>query len=449
MRRTHQNNSMKKFFLLAAVMSAAATHAANWPNWRGPNFNGTTDEAGLPATFSKTEHVVWIAPMPGASGATPAIWGDSVFVASIDEQSKTRVALCLDRKTGKVRWQHEVGPGVSQDNQSNYASSSPVTNGKVVYFFYGNGDLLCFDMDGKKIWSRNLQTDYGKFAFLWTFSTSPVLHDGKLYLQVLQRDTPVNRADPLGSKPTDKPIESFLLALDPATGKELWKVARPSEARSESRESFTTPMPFTHDGRKELLVVGGDCLTGHDAATGRELWRWGTWNPQHITHWRLVPSPVAGAGVVLACAPKGGPITAVKLGGKGTLPDSSIAWQSPERELSSDVPSPIFYQGRFYVLNGDKKKLFCVEPTTGKTLWSGALDTRVNFQSSPTAGDGKIYAMDFKGTVFVVSAEPDQFKLLGTAAMGDETDNKLRSSVAISQGQLFIRTGKQLYCVGK
>jgi outer membrane protein assembly factor BamB len=436
-------------FIAAIVLSAAASQAANWPNWRGPNFNGTTDETGLPAQFSKTEHVAWTATLPGQSGATPAIWGDNVFVSSVDDAAKTRVALCLDRKTGKVRWQSEVGPGASQDNQSTYSSASPVTDGKVVWFFYGNGDLVCFDLDGKKVWSRNIQTDYGKFAFLWTFSTSPVLYDGRLYMQVLQRDMPVNKGDPLGATKTDKPIESFLLALDPATGKELWKVARPSDARMESRESFTTPMPFAHGGRTELLVVGGDCISGHDMATGRELWRWGTWNPQRITHWRLVPSPAAGEGVALACAPKGGPITAVKLGLNGKLDDSAIAWQSPERELSSDVPTPLFYKGRFYVLNGDKKKVFCVEPKTGKTLWSGDLDTRAVFQSSPTAADDKLYMMDFKGNVFVVSTAPDGFKLLHTAAMGDEGDNKLRASVAISQGQLFIRTGKKLYCVAK
>lgn len=429
---------------LSVVALTAAVPAANWPQWRGPNFNGSTDEANLPDKFSKTDSVAWVADLPGTSGATPIIWGDHVFVSSTDEANKSRAALCLDRKSGKVVWKQEVGPGVAQDNMSNYASPSPATDGKHVYFFYGNGDLACFDFEGKKVWSRNIQKEYGQFAFLWTFSTSPLVYDGKLYLQVLQRDVAVN-----GRGNKDGRNDSYLLALNPETGQELWKVTRPSEAREESREAFTTPVPYTHNGRSEILVVGGDDLSGHDPETGKELWRWGTWNPQRIGHWRLVPSPVAGAGVALACGPKGAPVTAVKLGLNGKLDETAIAWKSPEKDLSSDVSTPLFYKGRFYILNSDKRKLFCVEPANGKVVWSGDLDTRAKFESSPTAGDDRIYMMDHRGNVFVVSATTDHFKLLGSAAMGDETDNKLRSCVAISRGQLFIRTGKKLYCVAK
>ena len=137
-----------------------------------------------------------------------------------------------------------------------------------------------------------------------------------------------------GSSPND----SYLLALDPKSGRELWRVIRPSEAVAESLEAFSTPVPHTHNGRKEILVVGGDCITGHAADTGKELWRWGTWNEQKIGHWRLVPSPVAGGGVALACGPKNAPIFAVKLGLNGKLDNSAIAWQSVERDVTSDVP---------------------------------------------------------------------------------------------------------------
>jgi outer membrane protein assembly factor BamB len=435
--------------LLTGILSAACLHAANWPQWRGPEFNGSSPETGLPEKFSKTENVVWAAPMPGPAGSTPVIWNDVVFATSIDTAKKSRVALCLDRKSGKVKWQKDIGPGVSQDDRSNYASPSPITDGKHVWFFFGSGDLACFDMDGKQVWARNIQKDYGKFAFLWTFSSSPLLFDGKLYLQVLQRDTPVNRADPLGSNPTDKPIESFLLALDPANGKELFKVVRPSDARVESREAFSTPIPHTHNGRTEILVVGGDCITGHAPDTGKELWRWGTWNPQKITHWRLVPSPVAAEGVALACGPKNAPVYAVKLGGNGKLNDSAIQWQSTERDVTSDVPTPLYYKGKFYILNGGKRKLLCVEPKDGKVVWSGDLESRSVFEASPTAAEDKIFVMDHKGNVFVAAANTGEFKLLHSTNMADEGDNNLRSSIAIAHGQIFIRTGKTLHCIGK
>jgi outer membrane protein assembly factor BamB len=418
-------------------------HADNWPQWRGPYFNGSSKETGLPAQFSRTENVRWTADLPGSSAATPVIWGDRVFVSSVHAQAGTLLAICLDRTTGKERWRYQAGTGIGQDDRSNYASPSPVTDGKLVWFFYGNGELIALDFDGKKVWSRNLQKDYGQFAFLWTFSTSPLLHEGRLYLQVLQRDVPVN-----GRGRADGPNESYLLALEPETGKELWRRVRPSDAVQESREAFTTPVPFVHDSRAEILVAGGDCITGHDSATGRELWRWGTWNPGRIGHWRLVPSPVAGGGVVLACAPKGSPVYSVKAGGDGALTESDLAWVSPDREISSDVSTPLFYQGLFYILNSDKRTLSSVEPATGKVLWTGSLESKAKIEASPTGADNKIYMMNHRGDVFVVQAG-DQFKVLHTTSMGEADDKDLRSSIAVSQGNLFIRTGKKLYCIGR
>jgi len=197
------------------------------------------------------------------------------------------------------------------------------------------------------------------------------------------------------------------------------------------------------------LVVGGDCITGHSLKDGAEFWRWGTWNPTRIGHWRLVPSAVVGDDIILACAPKGSPIYAFKPGAKGTQDDSVLAWKSSEREISSDVATPLFYKGRFYVVRGEGRPIISrIEPATGKADWKGELDSRIKIESSPTAGDDKIYFQNFRGEVFIVAAA-NEFKLLKTIAMGDEGDDQLRSSVAISQGNLFIRTGHKLYCIGK
>ena len=130
------------------------------------------------------------------------------------------------------------------------------------------------------------------------------------------------------------------------------------------------------------------------------------------------------------------------------MDDSGLAWTSADREVSSDVGTPLFYQGRFYVLNGDKKNIARIDPATGKADWIGDLGTRVKIESSPTGADGKIYFQNFRGEVFVVAAAPE-FKLLHVAAMGDEDDNDLRATVAVAQGSLFIRTGSKLYCVGQ
>jgi outer membrane protein assembly factor BamB len=420
---------------------ALAAGAANWPQWRGPAFNGSSPETGLPSDFSKTKNVNWTAPMPGPSAATPVIWDNLVFVPSTDKNARALLAMCLDRESGKVRWQQQVNDGYARDERSTYASPSAVTDGKLAVFFYGNGDLAAFDVAGKKLWARNIQKDYGDFAFQWTFSASPTLYNGRLYLQVLQRNEPVHGKGKVGG-------ESFLLALDPATGATLWRHVRPSDAVAESLEAFTTPIPLEWKGRTELLIAGGDCLTGHDPATGRELWRWGTWNPNKIPHWRLVPSPVAGGGVVLACAPKRDPIYAIKLGGSGVLNKSAVAWIGDNRAgISADVPTPLFYDGDFFILADGHKMLSRVEPATGRIKWSLPTPGRSKFEASPTGADGKIYLMNFAGDVVIVDAAGG--RMLRHIPMGEPGDDMTRSSISVSQGRLFIRTNSKLFCVGQ
>lgn len=434
---------MKQTIALIALFSLAFTSAADdWPNWRGPNFNGATTAKGLPVKFSKTKNIAWSSPMAGPSAATPIILGDRVFVSSSDPKAEELLAICLSRKTGKVLWREVSGTGFQLDNRSNYASPSPVTDGKVVTFFYGSGDLTTFSLDGKKLWSKRIQGDRNGFAFQWTFSSSPLLHKGVLYLQVLQRDTGVRgHGKPSGN-------ESYLLAMDPATGKVLWKHVRPANAKAESLEAFSTPVPFMHNGREELVIVGGDCLTGHDPTNGKELWRWGTWNPNRIGHWRLVPSPAVGGGIILACAPKGGPVCAVKAGAKGK---GQLAWKSAGRtdDITSDVCTPLFYRGNFFVMYGEgrDKVLSCVNPANGKARWQTNLESRALIRTSPTGADGKIYLQSHAGEAFVVDAKTGQ--LLHRTMMGEKGDNLTRASIAVAGNQLFIRTNGRLFCVGQ
>ena len=438
---------MNKVFAVLgfAVVVAPPCHSENWAHWRGPEFNGSSPEKNLPASFSTTDNVKWSAVMPGTSAATPIIWEDRVFVSSADDKGKSMRALSLDRTSGKELWNQDVGPGYSWDEKSNFASPSPVTDGKVAVFLYGNGLLAGFDFSGKKVWAHDLQKENGSFAYQWTYGASPTIYKGKLYVQVLQRDEPVRGRGNSGGS-----IDSYLLALDPASGKELWKHVRPSQAHAESHEAYSTPIPFTHGGREEILITGGDDITGHDPSNGKELWRWGTWNPTRIGHWRLVPSPVAGGGVVLACAPKGSPVYAFKAGAKGKQEDSVLAWKSSVREVTSDVATPLFYKGKFFILKGEPPHptISKIDPSTGKVEWSGDLESRVKIESSPTAADDRIFFQNFRGEVFIVSSG-DEFKLLKTIPMGDEGDDQLRSAIAISQGNLFIRSGHKLYAIGK
>lgn len=441
-----------------ALSFTATLQAGNWPNWRGPNFNGTAadDEKGLPEKFSPTEGVVWAIDLPGGAASTPIVWADTVFASVAMEAEKKLYAFCIDRKTGAVRWKHAIAEGYSTDERSNLASPSPVTDGKLVTFFFGTGDVATFDFTGKQLWAKNLMKEYGRFATQWTYSSSPMLADNRLYFQVLQRNVAFTFGKFQKGEP-NKPNDSYLLALDPATGRELWKVVRPSDAHEESLEAFSTPVPYTHNGRAELLVAGGDCITGSDPATGKELWRWGSWNPKKIGHWRLVPSPVAGDGIVLACAPKKEPVYAFKAGATGSLKDeAAIAWSTGDetntKDVSSDVSTPAFYKGRFYVLNSDRKSIACVDPKTGNALWDKQLEggeVRLQkFECSPTIADGKIYLIDHRGTV-VVLAVGDTFKQLAVNQFGGPQEKEVRSTVVAAQGQLLIRTNGKLFCVGR
>lgn len=435
------------FVLLSSTLSALAS-AQDWPHWRGPAFNGSSTATGLPATFSPTENVKWSVELPGPSASTPIIWKDLVFVSSLDLEKEDFAAICLDRRTGAVRWKHHVHSGYTpsgarrlfKDNRSNFASPSPVTDGKVVVFSYGNGDMVCFDLEGKRLWSRNLQQDLGDFAVLWTYSSSPTIFENRLYVQVLHSD-PKN-----GGRPDRAGGPSWLLALEPATGKELWRVERPTNARMESQEAYTTPIPVVHNGRKEILLVGGDVLTGHDPATGKELWRWSTYNPDHREQWwRLVPSAVVGDGVVLVCAPKRAPVYAVSLGASGTL--TQAAWTSEERSpITSDVPTPLFYKGRFYVLSDVRRALSCVDPKTGNTLWTTTLPGTAMCWASPTGADGRIYLLNLDGLAIVVDAETG--KVIHQVPMATD-EQEIRSTIAAAHGNLFLRTNTRLYCIGK
>jgi outer membrane protein assembly factor BamB len=182
-----KRHGLRWLLVVAACFPLASVNAwaENWPHWRGPAYNGSSAETGLPAEWSKTENVAWSVPLPGPSGATPVIWDNYVFVSSTDLKNQALLVVAVDRKTGSVLWQRQIASGIRRDERTTLANPSPSTDGKRVIFFYGNGELVAFDFQGVKLWSRNIETDYGQFAFLWAFSSTPLLFGNVLYLQVL------------------------------------------------------------------------------------------------------------------------------------------------------------------------------------------------------------------------------------------------------------------------
>lgn len=437
-------------FSIIFLLKATNVHAASsWPHWRGPDFNGANvDGLKYPAKFSKQDRVRWKFRVPGASAATPIVSFDRVFLSSIIDPSEMKefpsrlAAICLDKESGRLLWMKPAGSGYLPENdgneyqldsKSNYASPSPVLSQDRVVFFYGNGDIVCFDFEGTEQWRRNLQKDYGDFCFQWTFSASPTIVGDFVYLPVLQRNEKVHGRGKEGA-------QSFLICLNLSDGSTNWKVLRDTPARMESRESFATIIPF----QNKLLVAGGDFLSSHDPLTGKEIWRWGTWNPEHKQEWwRLVPSPVAGHGKIIVCAPKGAPVFAIETPRPN---DPQLSWSSVAyKQLTSDVPTPLFYDDHFYILSDLRKTISKVSPLDGTPVWQVQLPGKYKWRSSPTAADGKIFLMNHNANVYVLSAIDGS--IIHSALMGDEYDDSTRSSIALSSGRIYVRTNKILYCI--
>ncbi|MGH9335338.1 MAG: PQQ-binding-like beta-propeller repeat protein, partial [Vicinamibacteria bacterium] len=324
---------MKRLMGPALALFFASVTAANgnWPHWRGPTRDGISTETGLPVKWSTTENVRWKIPMPDRSGSTPILWEETIFL-NVAEAGDLHL-WALDRKDGSLRWKAFLSGGDHRERKQNMSSPSPLTDGRHVWVMTGTGILKAFDFEGKELWMRDIQKDYGKFGLNWGYASSPLLHEGALYVQVLH-----------GMK-TDDP--SYLLRIDAATGKTVWRVERPTDAIRESPDSYTTPALLAYDGKKELVITGGDVVTGHDLETGRELWRSDGLNPENDANYRIVASPVVMNGIVYAPT-RVKPLLAIKAGGRGDITSTHRLW---EFDKGPDVPTPVTDGKYLYIVD--------------------------------------------------------------------------------------------------
>ncbi len=439
---------LRAIILLATLLGPVTGFAANWPQWRGPAGNGSATETNLPDSCDPAQ-ARWTATLPGPSHATPVVWGERIFLTSTERATKSVLALCLNATDGKILWQQRLGDDIKAP-QNNGATPSPVTDGQRVWFLLGNGELVALDADGKPLWKKNLVADHGNLCTKFGYSSSPLLWNDKLYVQMLRRSKPY-----VGPPGIDQPLDSLVLALDPLTGKELWQHVRKTESVDESCESYTTPVAFENSARKELLIQGGDCISGHDPATGTEFWRC-DYNPKRETIWRLIPSPVTVGDLVVASLPRGGPLWAIKAGAKGPVAATETAWVYDER--TSDSGTPLVYQGLLHVLQSDKNDpwargsksspgifLLVVDPATGKEVGRCQIAKGGAWRSSPTGADGKIYVMSQEGEVVVIAAGATP-RILSRATYDD---GPACATIAAAHGCLFIRTATKLTCLGK
>jgi outer membrane protein assembly factor BamB len=413
---------------LSLCLAGITLSAENWPQWRGPMATGVAPGAtNLPEKWSTAtgENIAWKVPMPSRSGATPIIWQDMVFLNVATEGESGDVELwALDRKNGAVKWKGPVAAGNYKINKQNMSSPSPVTDGRTVWVLTGVGILKAFDFAGKELWTRDIQKDYGAFGLMWGYAASPLLHDGMLYVPVLH-----------GMK-TDDP--SYVLKIDGTSGKTLWKVERPTDAVVESPDSYTTPALLEYGGRTEIVVTGGDVVTGHDPATGKELWRAEGLNPGKARNYRIVASPVVAGGLVIAPT-RIRPMVAVKPGGRGDVTESHTAWTF---DRGPDVPTPVTDGTLLYIVN-DRGIVEVLDVKSGAVVYGPERLKPAIYSASPVLADGKVYVTSEEGVTSVFRAGP-KFELIAENPTGEYT----LSSIAVSQGQLFLRTEKFLYAIG-
>jgi outer membrane protein assembly factor BamB len=305
------------------------------------------------------------------------------------------------------------------------SSPSPVTDGASVYVLTGTGILKGFDFSGKELWSRDIQKDYGQFGLNWGYASSPLLFEDSLYVQVLH-----------GMK-TDEP--SYVLRIEKKTGKTLWRVERPTIAVRESPDSYATPGLFRKGKLTEIVISGGDCVTGHEPATGKELWRANGLNPDNDPFHRVVGSPVIFEDIIYAPS-KFKPLLALRAGGRGDITTSHLIWSTTN---GPDVPTPVTDGKYFYIIN-DRGIMWCLDAKTGAEIYAQQRLKPGAYSGSPVLADGKIYVTNEDGLTSVVKAGPT-FELLAENALEDYC----LSSPAISDGQIFIRTAQNLYCIGK
>lgn len=409
----------------ACLVSGAgsAVLASNWPQWRGPLLNGTSTDSGVPTTWTQTSNVAWKVKLPSWSGSTPIVWDTHVFLNVADGDALSLWAI--DRNKGTVLWQRPLGGGNRKERKQNMSSPSPVTDGQRVWVMTGTGRLAAFDFAGRQLWSRDLPKDFGPFGLQWGYGSSPLLHEGSLYVQVLH------------GMYTDDP--SYVVKIDGITGKTLWRVERPNTAFRESPDAYTTPVIMRTNDRTELIVTGADVITGHDTATGRELWRAKGLNPSNNGSYRIVASPVPVQDLVIAPT-RERPMLAVRIGGQGDVTATRRVWASDE---GPDVPTPVTDGTYLYVVR-DNGVVWCLDVRTGAKVYGPQRLRSGTYSASPVLVDGKLYVTNEDGLTTVLKAG-SQFAVLAENAL----DDYVLSSPAVSDGQLFLRTAEHLWAIGQ
>jgi outer membrane protein assembly factor BamB len=404
---------------------APDTRPDTWPEWRGPDHDGASSERGIAAEWGPEKNVAWKLALPGMGSATPAVWGDRIFVTSAS--GSDLVLLCINT-SGKELWRRTLGVGQirARGDEGNGASASPCTDGKLVFAYVGTGDLACFDFDGKQVWKFNVQERYGRFKIMFGMHATPVLFGDRLYLALLHSDG------------------HWVIALDKTTGSEVWKVERESDGKVECEQSYASPMLWQNGTSAYLVVHGNDYTTGHRLDDGKELWRLGDLNPKerYNSYFRFVASPGVSRDLIVVPTAKRGPVVGVKPDATGFIHAGDSGEQWRRKADTPDVPCPLIYDGIVYLCD-ERGTLTAIDGKTGKEIYSQPLH-RDRYRASPVYADGKVYLTSRDGTVTVVKAGRTFEKIAE-----NKLNDPMTASPAVAGGRIYLRGFSALYAIGR
>jgi outer membrane protein assembly factor BamB len=427
------------------LFTSLARAEDNWPAFRGGSHAGVAEARTLPDSWDKEKNVVWSVAIPGQGWSSPVVWGERVFVTSVqsdkelpeskkglyinDLQGKVMpgthrwLVHCVDFQTGKVLWTREAHKGTptTRHIKNSYASETPVTDGERVYAYFGNVGLFCYDFDGKLQWSQKVGSYKTRMG--WGTAASPALEGDKLFVV------------------HDNEEQSFLVALDKKSGKQLWRVER------DEKSNWATPFVWKNPLRTEIVTAGTNKVRSYDL-DGKLLWELAGMSVISI------PTPFARDGLLYVTSgyvmdPRLKPVYAIRPGATGDVSlgeDTSNKWVAwCQRQAGPYHPTPLVYGDYLYVLY-DRGFLSCFEAKTGTPVYERQkLDKAANaFTASPWAYDGKIFCLSEDGDTFVVQAGKE-FKVLGKNSL----DEMCLATPALAHGSLVVRTASKLYRMEK
>jgi outer membrane protein assembly factor BamB len=407
------------------LLFPVALQAQDWPWFRGPSRQGTSTEKGISTRWSETENIAWKTAIPGEGWSSPIVYGGRVFLTTASEDGAAGRVISVDRDSGKILWNREVlrQETPRKENKNSYATPTPATDGKRVYAVFGAGGIAAVDFQsGETVWTYRDVHHYSQHGL----GASPVLYNDLLIM-------PFDGSSDGEDKKVgwQKPWErSFILALDTATGKERWRAKR-----GLSRIAHVTPN-IVREGSRDILVSGaGDVVQGFDLKTGERLW---TARNQGEG---VVPSVVAGDGMVYTSSGFEKPtIRATRWGGRDSVTDTHIVWE--QTRGVPRIPSFVYIRPHLYTIT-EQGIAMCLDGKTGEILWQERIGG--NHSASPVHAGGHVYFTSEEGETTVIKAAP-KFEVVATNRVDG---GMVQASMAISRGQIFLRTADSLYCIGK